>query len=306
MMQVTAELAAKGVFVGTSSWKYDGWFGQLYTPARYEYRGKVAKTRFERECLSEYAEVFKTVCVDAAYYTFPSEKYLAGLVEKVPPDFKFGFKVTDEITVRKFPNLDRFGIRAGKPNENFLNADLFNRAFLTPCETIRQHVGVVMFEFSRFHQSDYEHGRDFVADLDKFFGALPKGWPYAVEMRNKHWLAPEYFACLSRHGITHVFNSWDAMPPVSEQMALEGSRTNPQLVAARFLLKPGRKYEDAVTAFKPYDRVKEQNPDARAAGKALVAEGKDAEQKKKTFIYVNNRLEGNALETIAAMVGEED
>ena len=66
-----AELAAKGVFVGTSSWKYEGWLGQLYTPARYEYRGKVAKTRFDRDCLSEYAEVFKTVSVDAAYYTFP-------------------------------------------------------------------------------------------------------------------------------------------------------------------------------------------------------------------------------------------
>src|SRR5271167_886304 len=114
--QKAANLAANGVFIGTSSWKYDGWFGQLYTPPRYEYRGKVAKTRFERECLSEYAEVFKTVCVDAAYYTFPSEKYLTGLVEKAPPDFQFGFKVTDEITVRKFPTLDRFGIRAGKPN----------------------------------------------------------------------------------------------------------------------------------------------------------------------------------------------
>jgi len=302
MKQVVAELTANGVFIGTSSWKYDGWFGQLYTPARYEYRGKVAKTRFERDCLSEYAEVFKTVCVDAAYYTFPSDKYLAGLVEKVSPDFQFGFKVTDEITVRRFPNLDRFGIRAGKPNENFLNAELFSRAFLKPCEAIRQNVGVVMFEFSRFHQSDYEHGRNFVADLDKFFGALPKGWPYAVEMRNKHWLAPEYFACLSRHSITHVFNSWDAMPPVSEQMALEGSRTNPQLAAARFLLKPGRKYEDAVNAFKPYDRVKDKNPEARASGKALIAEGKATGQKKKTFIYVNNRLEGNALETIAAML----
>src|SRR5919106_1017712 len=96
-----AELAAKGVFIGTSSWKYEGWFDQLYTPARYEYRGKVAKTRFERDCLREYAEVFKTVCVDAAYYSFPSEKYLAGLVEQVPADFQFGFKVTDEITVRK-------------------------------------------------------------------------------------------------------------------------------------------------------------------------------------------------------------
>src|SRR5213078_3205142 len=85
MKQRAAELAAKGIFIGTSSWKYEGWYGQLYTPARYEYRGKVAKTRFERDCLSEYAEVFNTVCVDAAYYTFPSDKYLAGFVEKVQP-----------------------------------------------------------------------------------------------------------------------------------------------------------------------------------------------------------------------------
>jgi uncharacterized protein YecE (DUF72 family) len=68
LKQSVADLAAKGVFIGTSSWKYEGWLGQLYTPARYEYRGKVATTRFERDCLAEYAEVFKTVCVDAGYY----------------------------------------------------------------------------------------------------------------------------------------------------------------------------------------------------------------------------------------------
>jgi uncharacterized protein YecE (DUF72 family) len=296
------ELAAEGVFIGTSSWKYEGWLNQLYTPARYEYRGKVATTRFERSCLAEYAEVFKTVCVDAAYYTFPSEKYLVGLVAQVPSDFQFGFKVTDEITVRKFPNLPRFGVRAGKPNENFLNADLFSRAFLQPCEHVRAKVGIVMFEFSRFFPSDYEHGRDFVADLDKFFGNLPKGWPYAVEMRNKNWLAPGYFNCLSRHRITHVFNSWDAMPPVSEQMSLPGSRTNPELVAARFLLKPGRKYEAAVKAFQPYDQTKEVNDEARRASADLIKEGKAAGAKKKTLIFVNNRLEGNALETISAMI----
>ena len=38
------------------------------------------------------------------------------------------------------------------------------------------------------------------------------------------------------------------------------------------------------------------------AGKALIAEGKKAGAGRATFIYVNNRLEGNALETIAAMV----
>ena len=218
-------------------------------PARYEYRGKVAKTRFERDCLREYAEVFKTVSVDAAYYDFPRREYLQKLADAVPDDFRFGFKVTDAVTIKKFPNLARFGAKAGQPNPNFLNAELFAGAFLKPCEEIREKVGVLMFEFSRFWPSDYEHGRDFVADLDKFLGKLPKGWPYAIEMRNKHWLAPEYFGCLARHGVTHIFNSWDAMPPVSEQMAIPGSRTNPNLIAARFLLKPGRKYEEAVKKF---------------------------------------------------------
>ena len=301
-----AQLAAQGVFIGTSSWKYGGWMGQLYTPARYEYRSKVAKTRFERDCLSEYAEVFKTVCVDAAYYDFPRHEYLHKLADAVTDDFQFGFKVTDAITIKKFPNQPRFGAKAGQTNRDFLDADLFATAFLKPCEEIRQKVGVLMFEFSRFWPSDYEHGRDFLADLDTFLAKLPKGWPYAIEMRNKAWLVPDYFACLARHGVTHVFNSWDAMPPVSEQMALPGSRTNPQLLAARFLLKPGRKYEEAVKAFQPYDKVQEPNPDAREAGRALVAEGKAGGPERQTFIYVNNRLEGNALQTIEAMVADAD
>jgi glycerate-2-kinase len=73
-------------------------------------------------------------------------------------------------------------------------------------------------------------------------------------------------------------------------------------VTARFLLKPGRKYEQAVKAFEPYDSIKEEYPEARAAGRALVAEGKAAGPKRRTFVFVNNRLEGNAISTIAAML----
>jgi hypothetical protein len=127
-----------------------------------------------------------------------------------------------------------------------------------------------------------------------------------VELRNRAWLTPEYFACLARHRVAHVFNSWEAMPSVSEQMALPGSRTNPGLVAARFLLKPGRKYEQAVKTFEPYDSIKEENPEARAAGRALIAEGQTAAPKRTTFVFVNNRLEGNALTTIAAMTGKDE
>src|SRR5436305_1923889 len=82
------------------------------------------------------------------------------------------------------------------------------------------------------------------------------------------------------------------MPPVSEQMALNGSRTHRHLVGARFLLKPGRKYEEAKKNFSPYDRTHEVNEEARNAAKSLVAEGVSTPGRK-TFIFVNNRLEGN-------------
>src|SRR5258708_20192233 len=161
------KLAADGVFIGTSSWKYEGWLDQLYSRDRYIFRGKFAKTRFEWNCLSEYAEVFKTVCVDSAYYDFPRADYLQKLSDAVPDDFQFGLKITDIITLKKFPNVERWGHRAGKPNENFLNADLFANAFLKPCESIRGKIGVLMIEFSRFWPADYERGRAFFGDLHR-------------------------------------------------------------------------------------------------------------------------------------------
>ena len=87
-------------------------------------------------------------------------------------------------------------------------------------------------------------------------------------------------------------------------MALSGSRTHPKLSAARFFLKRLRKYEQAVKTFQPYDKAKEKNPDARAPGGALIAEGKAAGPQRKMYIFVNNRLESNALGTISAMVGD--
>jgi hypothetical protein len=55
-------------------------------------------------------------------------------------------------------------------------------------------------------------------------------------------------------------------------------------------------------AFQPYDSTKEVNEEARKAGAALIKEGTTAGAKKKTLIFVNNRLEGNALGTISGML----
>ena len=106
-------LAREGVFIGTSSWKYPGWRGQLYAEDRYVWHGKFAEARFERLCLAEYAEVFKTVCVDAAYYKFPDYRFLEQLVSQVPADFLFALKVTDRITIKHFANLPQVRLARG-------------------------------------------------------------------------------------------------------------------------------------------------------------------------------------------------
>ena len=298
-----ASLASQGIYVGTSSWKYPGWCGQLYDEGRYVFRGKFSESRFNRICLEEYAQVFKTVSLDAAYYTFPTENYLGGLVDQVPAEFQFALKVTDEITVKHFSNLPRFGPRAGKPNINFLNAELFQSSFLRPCLPFKESIGIIMFEFSRFYPRDFERGRDFVQALDEFFSRLPSGWPFGIEIRNRNLLHEDYFEMLKRHQITHVYNNWDAMPAVQEQIELPASQTQENLVAARFLLKPGRKYKDAVELFSPYRENREPNESARKAAARLIRQAID-KKRGKTFILVNNRLEGNALVTIQEMLKE--
>ena len=297
-----AALADKNIFVGTSSWKYEGWLGQIYTPARYEFRGRVASSRFERDCLREYAETFRTVCVDAAFYAFPDEAKLREMADQVPDTFRFAFKVTDEITTKRFPQIDRMGPRAGTTNENFLNAQLFVDRFLGPMQAIRPKVGPLIFEFSKFYSTDFAKDVDFLAELDRFFSALPKDWLYSVELRNKKWLRPDYLACLKKHGVAHVWNNWTDMPPVAEQFGIVGEPPTDQLEVARFLLKPGRKYEEAVAKFKPYRITQELNEEARGALQMLIEKRWVRLSRDGTYVYVNNRLEGNALMTVLAVL----
>lgn len=295
-------LADQGVFVGTSSWKYPGWFGSIYERDRYVWRGRYSEARFERDCLSEYAEVFPTVSVDATYYAFPTVRFLEGLAAQVPEHFRFAFKATDEVTHQRFPQLPRFGLRAGQPNPHFLDAGLFADTFLARCEAIRPQVGLILLEFSRFSRGEFARGAEFAEALDRFLGRLPRGWPYGVELRNREWLQPGYFNVLARHEVTHIYNAWADMPPVSSQLALPQSETHPSRLAARFLLREGRAYEAAVKQFSPYAELRDPNPEGRAAGGRLIRRGLESRGGTRVFVFVNNRFEGHAPGTIRAML----
>jgi hypothetical protein len=61
-------------------------------------------------------------------------------------------------------------------------------------------VRLLMFEFSRFYPTDYQHGREFVADLDKFLAALPQGWPYGITASLRGVSAGLYSVAISNDG----------------------------------------------------------------------------------------------------------
>jgi uncharacterized protein YecE (DUF72 family) len=137
-----------------------------------------------------------------------------------------------------------------------------------------------------------------VGQIAPFFELLPDSFRYSVEVRNREYLVPIYFDALKEHRAAHVFNAWTKMPPLEEQIAMPGVFTA-DFTVVRALLRAGRAYETAVATFAPYDKIQDENPEGRMALRDLIAQMKA--ERRTSYIFANNRFEGNAPETIRAI-----
>ena len=99
LAETLKRLAGKGVYIGTSSWKYPGWMGQIYTRERYFTRGRFSQKNFESNCLAEYAETFPIVCGDFSFYQFPSAEYWRRLFHSASSELLYAFKVPEDVAV---------------------------------------------------------------------------------------------------------------------------------------------------------------------------------------------------------------
>lgn len=291
-------LAAEGIYLGGSSWKYQGWLGAIYSPERYQVRGRFSQKRFEQTCLAEYAETFPVVCGDFSFYQFPAPEYWRTLFGSAPGPLQLAFKVPEEITVKAWPVHARYGPRAGLDNPAFLNPEIFRASFTDLLAPYRERVAVLILEFGTFSRRCYQETADFLAELEPFLAALPAGFRYAVEIRNPEFLEPAYFSALAGHGVAHVFNAWSRMPEMHRQMKIPGAFTA-DFTVARALLRFGRAYEQAVESFRPYREIQDENPEGREALRRLIERAR--ERREKAYLFVNNRFEGNAPMTIDAI-----
>jgi len=278
---------------GTSTWTYEGWKGIVYHKDYHP-------ARFKKECLAEYARDgrFSTVGMDLFFYRPPSTFELAAYARQLPAGFKACSKVWEEITVKRYPNHPRYGDNKGKENPNFLNAEQFVTKVLEPYrKAFAPFTGPFIFEFGYLSRDDMPSVHAFAERLDGFFAQVPKDFPYSVEIRNRNFLAPAYFAVLRKHGVAHVFNHWSFMPPISEQLRYDAITAN--FIVCRVLTPLGVRYEEAVKRFQPYDKIVERQPRMRQDVLRLAAMA--MERKVPAYILINNRAEGSAPLTITEL-----
>lgn len=288
-----ADALPPSIRFGTSSWTYPGWTGLVYAEP---YPATGASARM----LGEYARwpLFRTVGIDSFFYRPPSAATLKSYGKQLPPGFPCLSKVWERVTARTIGG-PRGAPGRGETNPDWLSAELFTSQVLDPMRAhFADHIGPMIFEFSAIPAREKIGPGEFAAALDRFFSALPRDVPFAVEIRNPEFLASEYFAVLRQHGVAHLFNAWTRMPPIGEQLLLHDAVTAPFIVS-RALLRSGRTYTKAVEAFAPYDHVQDKHPALRDD---LAALAKTAlELRIPAYLIVNNRAEGSAPLTIVGV-----
>ncbi len=269
--------------LGTMSWSFAGWRGVVYGE-------NVSPKLLAESGLTAYAKhpLLRTVEIDRSFYDPLPASYFVGASRQVPDDFRFVVKAHEACTLLRFPEHTRYGKRRGDTNERYLDAAYTSDAVVAPvAEGLGEKLGVLLFQFV---PQDVGHPRAFAERLHTFLAALPRGVPYAVELRNPELLTRDYAAALDGLAL-HAHNVWGSMPSVLEQARLIPPRARKPLVV-RWLMRRGDDYESARSRFLPFSRLVEPDLPNRRAIATLIA--KALAHGVPAFVVVNNKAEGSA------------
>jgi uncharacterized protein YecE (DUF72 family) len=167
------------IYLGTQGFSFDDWVGPFYPPGTP--RGGY---------LEAYAERLRAVEIDSTFYGAPRATTVAGWRDRTPADFRFAAKFPRLITHDK--KLDRAMGDA--------------EAFVGTMQALGDKLAVLTLQFA------YDFTPDLRYRLEDFLAALPEGPRYAVEVRNRGWLTPDFGEMLSQHHAALVLQDLHYMP----------------------------------------------------------------------------------------------
>lgn len=152
------------VLVGTSGWQYRDWRGAFYPEG-------LAQGRW----LEHYAERFRTVEVNNAFYRLPEASTFRAWAERTPDDFVVAVKASRYLTHVK---------RLREPAEPVAR-------FVDRARHLGPKLGPVLVQLPPNLRLDLD-------GLSQVLSRFPPGWRVAVELRHESWFVEETFDLLAR------------------------------------------------------------------------------------------------------------
>lgn len=175
--------------LGTSAFTAAGWEGGFYP------KGLPA-----REQLAFYAQHFDSVEVDSTFYRTPSKTTVQGWEKNTPTGFLFAAKVPQIVTHEKV----------------LVDCDAEIKEFMEAMDCLGEKLGPLLLQFGYFNKKAFLGVNDFLARLQPFLKKLPKDHRFAVEIRNKNWLVPEFVEALRERGVALALIDQSWMPRPSQ------------------------------------------------------------------------------------------
>ncbi len=181
---------------GTSSWTAAGWEKAFYPPGMRP-----------AEYLGFYATRYGTVEADVTYYRVPDRRLVEGWDRKTPEGF---------LLSAKFPRSVVHGGEGPRPDPGRVlsreHAGEDVDRFLEAMGLLGRKCGPLVLQFPYFSAAAFRSPEPFLARLEGFLEGLPGGFRYAVEVRNRAWLAGPLLDTLRRHGAALVLADIASMP----------------------------------------------------------------------------------------------
>jgi uncharacterized protein YecE (DUF72 family) len=262
------------IHLGTSAFTAAGWERSFY-PAGLK----------PADHLIDYAEHFDTVEVDSTFYRIPSLSTVRAWHAKTPPGFLFAAKVPQTITHEKV----------------LVDCDEELKKFLAAMDCLGEKLGPLLFQFGYFNKKAFSGVDEFLTRLVPFLEKLPRGYKFAVELRNKSWLDAQLLAALRERGVALALVDHAWMPRPSELFA----RLDPITADFAYIRWLGdRKGIEERT--KTWDKViVDRRPELREwASVVYKINGRGVP----VFAYANNHYAGHApatVELFRVLLGEQ-
>jgi uncharacterized protein YecE (DUF72 family) len=166
------------VFIGTSGWFYDDWWGRFYP-----------KNLPKGKALEFYSKTFDTVELNASFYHLPKKITFENWRKNTPTGFTFSVKGNRFIT----QNLKLS--RPNKPVERFFKE----------VKGLEKKLEGVLWQLPPNFGKDLER-------LEEFLKILPKNTKNAFEFRHKSWLSADIYKSLEKHKAGWVIQSSKKWP----------------------------------------------------------------------------------------------